>query len=30
MELFLIKFIMFMLIILGAFIGGYYVGKSEK
>ena len=30
MELFLVKFIMFMLIILGVFAGGYYVGKSEK
>lgn len=30
MELFLIKFIMFMLIILGVFAGGYYVGKNEK
>ena len=30
MELFLIKFIMFMLTILGVFAGGYYVGKNEK
>ena len=30
MELFLVKFIMFMLIILGVFAGGYYVGKNEK
>lgn len=30
MELFLIKFIMLVGMILGAFIGGYYVGKNEK
>ena len=30
MELFLIKFIMLVGMILGAFIGGYYEGKSEK
>ena len=30
MELFLIKYVMFMFILVGVFAGGYYVGKNEK